>query len=121
MTNDGVLIVDDDAALREMLTSFLANEGFRVQSAANGSEALAIVAQERPRMIILDVSMPVMDGWALVRELRANNWDVPLVVMTAARDARRCADEIGAAAYVVKPVSLPQLLARIIRIGMPAL
>jgi CheY-like chemotaxis protein len=112
-TDRCLLVVDDDLSVVWMLSAFLADEGFTVRTAANGVEALECVAAERPEMILLDMGMPVMDGWSFARELQARHWDVPLIVMTAAKDARRSAEAIGAATYVAKPVNLPQLLARI--------
>src|SRR5688572_5718839 len=65
------------------------------------------------RSFLLDMRMPVMDGWEFAIELRARAIEVPIIVMPAAEDAQSCADEIGASAYVTKPISLPALIARI--------
>jgi CheY-like chemotaxis protein len=105
-----ILIVDDDVSIRTTLTAFLEDEGYSVDAAINGAEALECVARQRPSLILLDMRMPVMDGWAFAGALRARGIAVPLVVMTAARDARRWAEEIGATAYVAKPFDLPELL-----------
>jgi CheY-like chemotaxis protein len=108
-----VLVVDDDPSLRWILASFLQTEGYRVQTAANGARALECIEQERPTVILLDMDMPVLDGWGLVQELHARRISLPIIAMTAAKDARRWAEQIGAKAYVVKPVSFPALLGRI--------
>jgi CheY-like chemotaxis protein len=108
-----ILVVDDDAALRWTLAAFLQTEGYRVQTAANGESALEYVERERPTVILLDMDMPVLDGESFVQEMRAREINVPIIAMTAAKDARRWAEQIGATAYVVKPVSFPALLGRI--------
>ncbi len=108
-----VLVVDDDAALRWMVASFLEQEGFTVQTAGSGTSALEHIERERPSLILLDMHLPEMDGWEFARLLRERQIDVPIVVMTAAAEARMWASQIGAAAYVTKPLSLPLLLSRI--------
>ena len=108
-----ILVVDDDPSLRMMIFAFLQDEGFSVQTAANGAEALKHIERQRPTLILLDMYMPVMDGWEFVRALRARGMDLPIVIVTAAHQARQQAQEIGAVAYVAKPVSLPLLLARL--------
>jgi DNA-binding response OmpR family regulator len=105
--------VDDDAKVRETIEAFLRAEGYAVQTAADGAEALEHVGRQLPCVVLLDMRMPIMDGWDFVRELRAREIDLPIIVMTAAQDARRSAEEIGAPAYVAKPVSFPALIARI--------
>jgi CheY-like chemotaxis protein len=85
-------------------------EGYRVETAANGREALDFVAVERPAVVVLDMRMPVMDGWTFARELRNRGVKLPIVVITAARDAERWAREIGADAFLAKPFELTDLL-----------
>ena len=108
-----ILIVDDEARVRDMLADFLRNEGFAVQTAGNGDAALAAIERQRPTLLLLDMRMPVMDGRTLVDVLRSRGMDLPVVVMTGAADARQHAEELGAVAYVAKPIALPLLLARI--------
>jgi CheY-like chemotaxis protein len=108
-----ILVVDDDVPIRTALVTFLEDEGYSVESATNGAEALQRIARQRPTLVLLDMRMPVMDGWEFAAALRASGIDVPLVVMTAARDARRWAEEIGATAYVAKPFDLPELLSKL--------
>ena len=108
-----VLVVDDDPALRWMVASFLEQEGFTVQTAGNGLSALEHIERERPSLVLLDMHLPEMDGWEFCRLLHERKIDVPIVVMTAAAEARMWAAQIGAAAYVTKPLSLPLLLSRI--------
>jgi CheY-like chemotaxis protein len=108
-----ILVVDDDASIRTTIAAFLEQEGFRVQTAANGAEALDRIQRDPPTLILTDMLMPIMDGWTLAQELRARQIDVPLIVMTPARNAREWAQEVGATAYISKPVSLPALISRI--------
>ncbi len=105
-----ILIVDDDPSIRVTLSAFLEAEGYLVGTAINGEDALEHVDRERPTVVLLDMRMPIMDGWIFARELRARGVEVPLVAMTAAQDARRWAAEIDAAAYVAKPFDVELLL-----------
>ncbi|MBI5879356.1 MAG: response regulator transcription factor [Chloroflexi bacterium] len=110
-----VLVVDDDPKLLNMLRRTLVYEGFQVQSAANGAEALAAMQAHRPDVIVLDWMMPGMDGLALMKHLRADG-DETLVLMLTARDAvenRVAGLDSGADDYVVKPFAPAELVARL--------
>ena len=110
-----VLVVDDDTSILDTVTSILSGEGFDVVSASSGQEALDAVARKLPLLILLDMRMPVMDGWAVARALRGKGIRVPIIVMTAAESARRWADEVGAEGYLAKPFGLDELLATVER------
>ena len=116
---DTVLVVDDDTSILDTVSSILTGEGYHVVSAATGEEALAAVARKAPALILLDMRMPVMDGWAVARALRAQGITVPIVVMTAAESAKRWADEVGAEGYLAKPFGLDDLLATVERFRGP--
>lgn len=105
-----VLVVDDDESILGMVSEVLADAGFGVARARNGREALAAVDRELPSIILLDMRMPVMDGWTFAKTLRDRGAAVPVVVMTAAEDARRWAAEIGAEGYLAKPFDLDHLI-----------
>lgn len=106
-----VLVVDDDVEIREMLRIALTEEGYPVLVASDGAAALALVEQQRPGVILLDMRMPVMDGWAFARAYAARPGPhAPILVMTAAVDAGRWAREIGASAAIAKPFDLNHLL-----------
>ena len=105
-----VLVVDDDTSILDTVSSILSGEGYDVVSASTGEEALAAVSRTRPLVILLDMRMPVMDGWAVARALREQGIKVPIVVMTAAESAKRWADEVGAEGYLAKPFGLDELL-----------
>ena len=110
-----VLVVDDDTSILDTVSSILAGEGYDVVSASSGQEALDAVALKRPLLILLDMRMPVMDGWAVARALRGRGISVPIIVMTAAESAQRWADEVGAEGYLAKPFGLDELLATVER------
>lgn len=114
-----VLVVDDDTSILDTVSSILSGEGYDVVSAATGQEALAAVARRQPLLILLDMRMPVMDGWAVARALREQGIKVPIVVMTAAESAERWADEVGAEGYLAKPFGLDELLATVERFRNP--
>jgi two-component system KDP operon response regulator KdpE len=109
-----LLLVDDDGALVDLLAQHLALSGHEVKTAASGAEALRLAAATLPELVLLDVTMPGMDGWQVLAELRAS-CDVPVIMLTAKAeepDVLR-AFGLGADDYVVKPFSVPQLDARI--------
>lgn len=116
---DTVLVVDDDTSILDTVSSILTGEGYHVVSAATGEDALAAIARKQPALILLDMRMPVMDGWAVARALREQGIRIPIVVMTAAESAKRWADEVGAEGYLAKPFGLDDLLATVERFREP--
>jgi len=110
-----VLVVDDEASLRELVSAALGYEGFVVTSAATGREALAAASASRPDLMVLDVMLPDLDGFEVTRRLRAEGVRVPVVFLTA-RDGTE--DKVtgltlGGDDYVTKPFSLEELVARV--------
>jgi CheY-like chemotaxis protein len=107
-----VLVVEDHADLREMLAVLLESEGFDVQTARNGAEALERLGQTRPSVILLDLMMPVMTGDEFrERQLADPRYrDVPVICMTAAHDGRDRAQRLRADAYFQKPVDFDRLI-----------
>lgn len=114
-----VLVVDDDTSILDTVSAILTGEGYEVVSAISGQEALEAVARRQPAVILLDMRMPVMDGWAVARALHAQGINVPIVVMTAAESAKRWADEVGAEGFLAKPFGLDELLAVVERFRGP--
>jgi DNA-binding response OmpR family regulator len=109
-----ILVIDDDADLRRLLDWQLGSAGFRVIGAPDGAEGLVQFQEHDPDLIILDVMMPMMDGWEVLRDLRQRS-DVPVLMLTALSHE---SDQVtgldqGADDYVVKPFTLRQLLARV--------
>jgi len=118
-----VLVVDDDPDIRELLFTALEDEGFEVVPAGNGREALAIIRTFRPDVIVLDLMMPVMDGWQFASELRIRDEgdeDIPIVLLSAARDLRAHAEALSAAEIIEKPFDLADLLPKIARVASAA-
>ena len=105
-----VLVVDDDISILDTVSSILTGEGYQVMSANGGEEAISLMRSWHPTLVLLDMRMPVLDGWAVARAMHESGSRVPIVVMTAAENARRWADEIGAAGHLAKPFSLDELI-----------
>lgn len=91
-----ILVVDDDPSIRTTVSDVLDMEGYSVVTAANGAETLRQIEQTRPLLVVLDMRMPVMDGWGFAEALAARGMKVRILVMTPADNARAWADEIGA-------------------------
>jgi urea transport system substrate-binding protein len=110
------LVVDDDHDIGEMVRLALTDEGYEVVLAENGSEALNASLDDLVDIILLDMRMPIMDGWAFAEQYRSRPGPkAPVIVVTAARDAAARAAEIDADGYLPKPFSLDELLALIQR------
>ncbi len=107
------LVVDDDRLLLRLIELNLGKTGIEVLLADSGKEALRIAREERPDVILLDIMMPVMNGFQVMRELKSSREtrDIPVIMLTAKSglaDRRRC-EELGAVAYIVKPFNLEEL------------
>ncbi len=110
-----VLVVDDDEGIREVVQSLLEDEGCAVRTATDGRAALAALEEFLPDVILLDMRMPVMDGWQFAAAYRERpEPKAPVVVMTAAQNASAWAKEIQADAFVPKPFEVDALF-RILR------
>jgi two-component system response regulator MprA len=110
-----ILVVDDDRAVRESLRRSLQFNGYTVELAENGQQALDVVARQRPDAMVLDMMMPRVDGLEVCRRLRSIGDDLPVLVLTA-RDAvsdRVAGLDAGADDYLPKPFALEELLARL--------
>ena len=110
-----LLVVDDEPNIRELLSASLRFAGFEVATAADGQQALSVAAEFRPDLMVLDVMMPGLDGFGVVRRLRQGGTHTPVLFLTA-RDAAE--DKVsgltlGGDDYVTKPFSLDEVLARI--------
>ena len=122
-----ILVVEDDEAIRGLVSEVLRDDGYDVGEAANGVEALQYVGGHKPDLIVLDLMMPVMDGWTFVEECRREKGcrEVPIVVTSASHDLPRTADKLrayGVRTCLAKPFDVDGLLALVERYApsMPA-
>jgi DNA-binding response OmpR family regulator len=108
------MVVDDDAAIRRMLRVNLEQEGFRIVTASNGREALFVLREEKPDLIILDLMMPEMGGYEFMRSYSQES-DTPVIILTAKIEEtdKVLGLEFGADDYLTKPFSMRELIARI--------
>lgn len=107
-----ILVVDDDETILSTIEFLLIDAGYPVTLASNGEEALTLIAQQPPCLILLDMKMPVMDGWAFVAAYRKQpEPHAPIIVMTAAHEPTGRAKAVAADAYIAKPFHIDQLLA----------
>lgn len=111
---DHILVVDDDAEIRELLRDYLQKQGYRVTTVADGGGARVAMDTARPDLVILDLMLPGEDGLSICRDLRARS-DVPVIMLTARGDEtdRIVGLEVGADDYLPKPFNPRELLARI--------
>lgn len=109
-----VLVVDDDAKIRELLTTYFLKEDFTVFTAADGPEALVRAREDKPDIMVLDLMLPGMDGREVCRRVRRES-ELPILMLTAKDDEtdRLIGLELGADDYVVKPFSIREVVARV--------
>jgi two-component system chemotaxis response regulator CheY len=109
-----VLIVDDDPDILQTLALCLSTEGYRVLMASNGKEALEVLKSAHPAAILLDLMMPVMDGWQFVAELdRLGERPAPLLILSADRAVQGHAVKLKASGHLAKPFDLDELLGKV--------
>lgn len=113
MSQYSVLIVDDDRKLVQLLQTYFDKDGFITYTAGNGLDALQVVQDKNPHIVILDLMLPGLDGWDVCRRIRRDN-DVPIIMLTARDEEsdRLVGLEIGADDYVTKPFSPKEVVAR---------
>lgn len=111
-----ILVVEDDDDIRDFVQAILTDAGYSVVVAPNGAVALESVEREPPRAILLDMKMPIMDGWEFAQRYRQRvAAAAPIIVMTAAHDARVRAAQVRAIDVLGKPFDLDELLAVVAR------
>ncbi len=110
-----ILIVEDDDNIRELLRLYLEREGYQVSEAENGAAGLSKWKAEDPDMMLLDVMMPVMDGWQVCKEVRAADQSMPIIMITAKGETMDKVSglELGADDYIVKPLEMREVIARV--------
>lgn len=116
---DHVLVVDDHPPTLRLITNALENEGVRVRTARNGAECLLAIDAERPGLLVLDVIMPVMDGFQTLRILRENEQhrSLPVIILSIRNDDRDILKGLttGADMYITKPFKMDELVTAVLR------
>lgn len=109
-----ILIVDDEIKMRKLLKEYLAIEGYNIFEASNGNEAIEQFGMREYEAVLLDVMMPVVDGWTVLRTIRRSS-DIPVIMLTARGEEydKLFGFELGADDYMVKPFSPKELMARL--------
>jgi len=106
-----IMVVDDEPMVRNLLSQFLTLRGFRVCPAKDGPDALSLLKQEHPQLVILDVYMPGMNGVDVLRQLRANDYKGAVIALSASQDEEMLQEmlELGSVDIMGKPVDLERL------------
>ena len=114
MAKETILVVDDEANIIELAKMYLQNEGYVVESARDGREALTKIKSLQPALVVLDLMLPEVDGWEICRKVRAD-LDVPIIMLTARSDDvdKIVGLELGADDYLTKPFNPRELVARV--------
>jgi len=114
MAKETILVVDDEANIIELARMYLQNEGYVVESARDGKEALTKIKSLQPALVVLDLMLPEVDGWEVCRKVRADS-DVPIIMLTARSDDvdKIVGLELGADDYLTKPFNPRELVARV--------
>ncbi len=114
MTKTKILLVDDDPNIRQLVNLYLEKEGFEVEMADRGDTALQQFRQSPPNLMLLDVMLPGMDGWQVLREARKVS-NIPIIMLTAKDETfdKVLGLELGADDYIAKPFDMKELVARI--------
>lgn len=109
-----ILIAEDEMKMRKLLKEYLALEGYNIYEASNGSEAIELFGLRKYEAVLLDVMMPLVDGWTVLRTIRRSS-DVPVIMLTARGEEydKLFGFELGADDYMVKPFSPKELMARL--------
>lgn len=110
-----ILIVEDDDNIRELLRLYLEREDYEVIEAENGAVGMTRFKADAPDMVLLDIMMPVMDGWQLCREIRESGSNKPIIMITAKGETmdKVTGLELGADDYIVKPLEMQEVVARV--------
>lgn len=114
MANERILVVDDDTNICELLRLYLEKESYEVSIANNGADAVKVFQENEPDLMLLDIMLPVLDGWQVCREVRKFS-DKPIIMLTAKGETfdKVLGFELGADDYVVKPFDAKEVMVRI--------
>lgn len=114
MKNETILVVDDEANIRDLARMYLEKDGYRVDTVTNGADALAYIKQTPPTLMVLDLMLPGIDGWEVCRQVRSDS-NLPILMLTARDDDidKIVGLEMGADDYLTKPFNPRELVARV--------
>ena len=114
MAKHNIMVVDDEKNICELMRLYLEKEGFAVTIANNGSDAISLIRQSRPDLVLLDIMMPVIDGWEVCRQVREFS-TVPIIMLTAKGETfdKVMGLDLGADDYIVKPFDTKEVVARV--------
>ncbi|MBR5502503.1 MAG: response regulator transcription factor [Oscillospiraceae bacterium] len=114
MPKHTIMVVDDEKNICELMRLYLEKEGFAVTVANNGSDAISLIRQSRPDLVLLDIMMPVIDGWEVCRQVREFS-TVPIIMLTAKGETfdKVMGLDLGADDYIVKPFDTKEVVARV--------
>ena len=120
-TKGSVLVVDDEDALRTVLSSELVNEGYDIKTASDGDEAISVLEKGRFDLVLLDIKMPRVSGFEVLKHIRQNHPGTKVVMLTAFADLKNAIEskKLGADDFVSKPYDLVDLLTTIERVLTP--
>ena len=118
-----ILVVDDSADNVAVLSLSLQHEGYRVVTATNGEEAISVAEHTKPNLILMDISMPQLDGLGATRKIRQNEdlRNIPVIAVTAfgTEGFQRAAYDVGVSGYLTKPIDFPRMLKLVARLLVP--
>jgi two-component system, chemotaxis family, chemotaxis protein CheY len=117
MSAPSILVIEDDSSIREAVVLVLREVGYTVVEAADGQAGLDLLEQSPVSLIILDMRMPIVNGWEFAQALHEREMRIPVLVMTAASSAQRWAEEIQADGVLAKPFGLSDLLSQVQRLA----
>ncbi|MBR5111964.1 MAG: response regulator transcription factor [Clostridia bacterium] len=114
MATEKILVVDDDSNIAELLRLYLEKEGYEVYTANNGGDAVKVYKEKEPDLMLLDIMLPVLDGWQVCREVRKFS-EKPIIMITAKGETfdKVLGFELGADDYIVKPFEPKEVMARV--------
>ena len=113
--NKKVLLVDDEPVIRDLISMALKTQDYAVRTAENGRDGLTLLESERPDLVMLDVMMPIMDGFELFKTIKSNaqNKDIPILILTARKKMQDTFEALGADAFIFKPFDPQDLVGKI--------
>ncbi len=114
-----LLIVEDNTGVRDVVVEILVGEGYEIVEARNGEEGLAALSVKQPNLILLDLEMPVMTGWAFMKQLKARALSIPVIIMSGRTDWAGRVTQLGAVDFLAKPFDVPELVSKVAKHHKP--